>query len=203
MTARKPVVIVGSSMQVLQSGDTIDPSVLSASFAYSNPPPKLVRSCLPAVGTIAPVSGRACVLYMGQATADLSTLSVAFSVTTAGAGTQVAEVGIFSSPSAPNFSPQTLTKIAAVSCTATLTSVGHKQQSISCVIPVDTHWWVAFRQAMSTTQATYAAVGHDLATNTAGILSGASALTGISTIAFSGVGSSTSGQVPNFVVQLA
>lgn len=170
---------------------------------FSNPPPKLVRCCLPAIGTIAPASGRASALYMGQATANISTLAVACSVTTQGAGAQVAEVGIFSSPDAPNFAPQTVTKIAAVSWASALTTTGHKSQSISCDIPIDTHWWVVFRQAMATTQATFVGVGHDLSTNTAGILSGVSALTSVSTIALTTVGSSTSAQVPNFVVQLA
>jgi plastocyanin len=109
-----------------------------------------------AQGTFVMVSGTAYYVYMGRVAQAITVAYVEFHVTSAGAGAQTAEVGIFSTPTAPSKSAQTLTKLAATGTVGALTGTGmlRNSSSLATLVPAGTHLWGAFRTAMATTQPT-------------------------------------------------
>lgn len=127
-------------------------------------------------------------IYMGRVAVVTMTIQyVCFRVTSAGGGAQTAEVGLFSTPSAPNGASQTVTKLTATGSLDSLTTNGYKANSsaFSYNIAGGTHLWAGIRTAMATTQPTTNAIqrhedtsGSVLVTATAGALTGSGPWTG-------------------------
>ncbi len=120
---------------------------------------------LPAIARVASTSGTAYFVYLGYITEAVTLEYVRFAVATAGAGSQTAELGLFSTPSAPNGAGQTLTKIVATGSVDSLTSTGAKKNSsgFAQAIPINTHLWAGYRVAMATTQPSCTGVWTDAA----------------------------------------
>src|SRR2546427_5658673 len=143
-----------------------------------------------ALGTFLLISGTAYYVYLGRLAKGLTVKFVEFHVTTLGAGAQTAEVGLFSTPSAPNKSAQTLTKIVATGTVDSLTTTGVKRNTASFAQNVDagTHLWAAIRTAMATTQPTCSGLTGDMSQGNVLTTTGGGALTGLTTAAGSLVG---------------
>ena len=131
-------------------------------------------------------SNTAYFVYMGKTSGALTVQFVKFYVTTAGAGTQNAEVGLFSTPNAPNGTAQTLTKIVANATLSSLTTTGIKSNTVALAqsVAAGTHLWAGVRFGMVTTQPTCASVAYDmnggnlLTTASAGLLTSSSTFSG-------------------------
>lgn len=139
-------------------------------------------------------------VYMGRLSRPTTFAFVEVYCTTGGAGDNLREVGIFSSPEAPNKADQTLTKIVAGSMTDSMTTSGMKRNGSSfntLVVPGNQHIWAAIRVDMTTTQPTLAGVTMDM--NQGQVLKFASsgALTGVTTVAAVRIASSTSAIGPD------
>jgi hypothetical protein len=149
--------------------------------------PRIFLSRLPNVATaITLVSNTAYFVYIGRTTQALTVKYVEFFVNTNGSGDQTAEVGLFSSPSAPNKSNQSLTKLAATGTVDSLTTTGVKRNtsSFNHSVAAGTHLWAGIRTAMATTQPALAGLCMDfsqglaLTTASAGVLTAAGPWTG-------------------------
>jgi hypothetical protein len=138
-----------------------------------------------AVGTFLAISGTAYYVYVGRAAKAFTAAFVEFYVTTAGAGAQTAEVGLFSSTNAPNKTGQTLTKIVATGTVDTTTTTGVKRNTTTFAqaISAGTHLWAAARFALATTQPTCAGLAGDMSQGRIHTTTGGGVLTGLSTAA--------------------
>lgn len=129
---------------------------------------RIFQSSLPGHATgFVLVSGTAYFTYLGRAMMEVSPRPqfVEFHVSTIGAGAQIAEVGLFSSPSAPNKAAQSLTKIVSTGTVDTLISTGVKRNTAAfgAAVPFGTHLWAGIRTAMATTQPTIESLCRDMA----------------------------------------
>lgn len=124
------------------------------------------------------VSGTAYFVYVGRVVKALTPKYIEFHVTTAGAGTQTAEVALYSTSSAPNKSAQTLSLITGTGTVDDLTGTGMKRNTtaFSTSIAANTHLWAGIRTAMGTTQPTIVGLANDMSQGHIMSLSGASAL---------------------------
>lgn len=139
-----------------------------------------------AVGAFILITGTAYYVYIGRAVKDLTLAFVEYHVTTAGAGAQTAEVGLFTTPQAPNKAAQTLTKVAATGTlnALTATGVGRNTATLAAAIKAGNHIWAAIRTAMATTQPTLTALNpHDMSEGHILTTTGGGALTGLTTAA--------------------
>lgn len=136
-----------------------------------------------AQGTFLTISGTAYYCYVGRVVKAITVLFCEFHVTTAGAGTQTAEIGLFSTTNAPSKSGQTLTKIAATGTVDSVTTTGVKRNtaSFSQAITAGTHLWAGIRFAMATTQPTCSGLSGDMSQAHILTTTGGGALTGLST----------------------
>lgn len=161
---------------------------------------RILRSTLPNIGTsITTVSGTAYFVYMGRTTQAITPKFIEFwleSQSSAGGGGQTAEVGLFSTPSAPNRSTQTVTKLSAVALTALGTEdlnsfapqlvrlVRRNNTAFTYSVPAGIHLWAGIRIAMTTNQPSLGGLCQDfsngliLYTPAAGVLTGAGPWTG-------------------------
>lgn len=107
-----------------------------------------------ATGSLLQTSGTAIFSYMGFCAEAVTPKYVQFLVRTAGAGAQTCEVGIYTSPLAPNRTTQTMTKVEATGTVDSVTSTGLKQNSsaFTTEVAAGSHIWAGFRVAMATTQ---------------------------------------------------
>lgn len=131
-------------------------------------------------------TGVAYCVYLGKLQEAKVFKHVKFRVSVVGAGSQTAEVGLFSSPLAPNGSSQTLTKLWADGTIDTLTAsaVVKKNTNASVVsIPAGTHLWAVLRTAMATTQITCAVIQDDWVLGFIGFAS-PGVLTGLSSFSY-------------------
>lgn len=146
------------------------------------------------------ISNKAYFVYLGLTKAEIMPKFVEFYLAVVGTGTQAAEVGLFSSPAAPNKAAQVLTKIVASGTLDSLTAgVGVKRNTTALSylfdpgggddpydipIPAYTHLWAGIRTAMGTIQPTITGLVNDmaqgqiLATATSGALTAAGPWTG-------------------------
>jgi hypothetical protein len=156
-------------------------------FVGMDPSARVFLSRLPNVATaITLISNTAYFVYVGRTTQTLTVKHVEFFVNTNGSGTQTAEVGLFSSPNAPNKGNQSLTKLAATGTVDALTTTGVKRNTSSFAYSVaaGTHLWAGIRTAMATTQPALAGLCMDysqglvLSTAAAGALTGTGPWTG-------------------------
>jgi hypothetical protein len=118
-----------------------------------------------AVGSAITISDTGYFVYIGKSPSGLFTTAfVEFHVTTAGAGAQTADVGIFSSPKAPDKTAQTLSKRLTASTVDSLTSTGVKRNTgnFASAFTQPGHFWVGLRTAMATTQPTLAGLAGDM-----------------------------------------
>lgn len=138
-----------------------------------------------AVGTFLTISGTAYYVYVGRIVKPITVTFVEFHVTTAGAGAQTAEVGLFSTPNPPNKSGQTLTKIVATGTVDSVTTTGVKRNTstFAQAISAGTHLWAGVRFAMATTQPTCGGLAGDMSQGHVHTTTGGGALTGLSTAA--------------------
>lgn len=134
-----------------------------------------------AVSTFVTISGTAYYIYVGRIVKNITVLFAEFHVTTAGAGTQTAEIGLFSTPSPPNKSTQTLTKIATTGTVDSVLTTGVKRNTASFAqgINAGTHLWAAIRFAMATTQPTCAGLAADMSQAHILTTTGGGTLTGL------------------------
>ncbi len=148
---------------------------------------RIVRSTLGNGGTGFPlVSGTAYFVYLGRVRKTATFKFVKFNVRSAGSGAQTAEVGFFSTPTAPSGAGQTVTKLAATGTVNALTGTGPCQNTSSLAISVasGTHLWAGIRTAMASTQPSpvglFGDLGHGriLSTAGSGALTGAGPWTG-------------------------
>jgi hypothetical protein len=142
---------------------------------------RIFKTCLPSfAGGITLTSGTAYFVYVGRAITSITPKYVEFYVSTVGAGTQTAEVGLFSTTNPPYKSAQTFTKIVATGTVDSLTSTGVKRNTSAFTQSVSsgTHIWAGIRTAMATTQPTIYGCymdnsqGHIQSTASSGVLTG-------------------------------
>lgn len=126
------------------------------------------------------ISGTAYFVYLGRTKKAFTPKYVEFHVSTIGAGSQVAEVGFFSTPAAPNKAAQSVSLLVSTGTVDALTSTGVKRNTTAFAtsIPAGTHLWAGIRTAMVTTQPTIWGIGVDMAQGMILALAGASVLTG-------------------------
>lgn len=137
-------------------------------------------------GTLLLVEDTAYFTFLGRVTTAFTPAYVNVFVTTVGAGAQTAEIGLFSTPAAPNAAGQTLTKIVATDTISDLTATGVKHNSSAFVVSVaaGTYLWGGIRTAMASTEPTCQALNRDfgrgnvLTTATAGALTSGTTFTG-------------------------
>lgn len=155
-------------------------------------------------GSFLLISGTAYCVYVGRATKTFTAAFIEYHVQAVGAGAQTAEVGLFSSPNPPNKSNQTLTKIAATGTlnALTATGVGRNTSSLAQAIAAGTHLWAVLRTAMATTQPTLVGLVGDKAEGRIQTLAGASALTGVSSLAATIPSASALTNCPDLAVTL-
>jgi hypothetical protein len=147
---------------------------------------RILRPVLPPAGTFLLISGTAYYVYLGKTMRPLTVAFVEFYMTTVGTGAQTAEVGLFSTPLAPNKAGQTLTKIAATgtvdSLTATLTAK-RNTASFAQAIAAGVHLWAGIRSAMASNQPTCLGMTTDCLQGNILTTTGQGALTGLTTTA--------------------
>ncbi len=155
-------------------------------------------SCNGVSGTFLTISGTAYYVYIGRAAVDVTIKFLELQVTTAGAGSQTAEFGLFTSPAPPNKSAQTLTKLAATGTVGSLTATGvvRNTSSFAQLVPAGSHLWAAVRFAMATTQPTLMALGGDMNQGHILTTTGGGALTGLSTASGSLVTAVSTAHIP-------
>jgi hypothetical protein len=155
--------------------------------AYVDPLQRVVCSLLPNVGTsITVVSGTAYFVYLGRTTVAFTPQYVEFYVSTAGSGSQTAELGLFSSTNPPNKGNLSLSKLVSTGTLSSLTTTGVKRNSsaFATSVPAGTHLWAGLRIAMATTQPAISGLcmdfsqGRVLSTASAGVLTGSGPWTG-------------------------
>jgi hypothetical protein len=141
------------------------------------------------------LTGVAYFVFLCRTPATFTPKFVEFQVSTIGAGTQTAEVGLFSTTAAPNKANQVLTKIESTGTMSVLTSTGVKRNTsaFATSVPAGTYLWAGIRTAMATTQPTIWGLGVDMAqgqilsTAAAALLTAAGPWTGAIIAAATGV----------------
>lgn len=170
--------------------EKIDTGAVSASSApnvFDAMSQRVLMSPLMGVNGFIMSSGVGYFAYVGQVATAITVKFVELIVSTAGAGAQVAELGIFSTPSAPNKANQSLTKLAATGTIGALTATGaiRNTASFAQAVSVGTHLWAGMRSAMATTQpqvlglASDFAEGQYLTAAAPGVLTGAGPFAGV------------------------
>ena len=146
----------------------------------------ILSSKLPNIGGAALTEDTAYFVYLGTLKKAVTALKIYFHVTTGGTGAQTAEVGLFSTPTAPNRAAQTLTKLVATGTLGDLTGTGVLGNSTSFAldIPAGTNLWAGIRTAMATNEPQIYGLtadmshGRILSTATAGALTASSSFAG-------------------------
>ena len=142
--------------------------------------------------TAVTTSGQAVFLYLGRTAKDMIINYVCCQVNTAGAGTQTAEVGLYSSASEPaslTAASIALTRIVATGTVDALTATGVRRNTTAFAqfVAAGTYLWVAQRVAMVTTQPSVSRSNADPTRSGAlCTISAASALTSLASVAAGG-----------------
>ncbi len=112
------------------------------------------------------VSGTAYFVYIGLVRVAFTPTQVEVHVSTKASGAQTAEVGLFSTPAAPNGAGQTLTKLVASGSLDDLTSADNTRcgnsSALATSVAAGTYLWAGIRTAMATTQPTYVGLIGDM-----------------------------------------
>jgi hypothetical protein len=166
------------------------------------------RSMLPNdLAGIVSISGTAYAVYVGRTTVTMTPKHVYMWLSALGSGTQTAEIGLFSSPAAPSRAGQTLTKLVATGTVDGLISVGTtgvkgNTSAFSTSVAAGTYLWGVFRVANATTQPTIFALTQDNSQGNVLSVTGASALTSMTTQAFALITASAGAMCPDLIVTL-
>jgi hypothetical protein len=158
------------------------------------PPGRILQSRLPNVATAITLGNNtAYFVYLGCTTQVLLVKFVEFYVNSAGAGTQAAEVGLFTTVDPPNKTNQGTNGIVKLTASGTLdslTTLGLKRNTTAFnsgngyAVPAGTHLWAGIRTAMGSGQPALVGLCMDysqglvLSTASAGALTGAGPWTG-------------------------
>lgn len=137
---------------------------LPTSFALGDQ--RVLRSRLISNGLLLLTTDTGYFVFLGTYERAVTVTHVEFAVTTGGAGTQAAEVALYSSPLPPNKAGQTLTRLGAGTATVddlTTTGVKRNTSSLAQAVSAGTNLWAALRTAMSVTPPTIAALARDYA----------------------------------------
>lgn len=166
---------------------------------------RVFMSQLPSIAGAVTTASTAYFVYVGQVQSAITVNRVECFVTSVGAGTQTAEIGLFSSPSAPNRAGQTLTKIVATGTVDALTSAGLRRNTTAFAqsVSAGVHLWAGIRISMVTTQPQLYGLTADISDGQ--ILSTASATAFTSGTTYSGAlitASVTAWQAPHLRVTL-
>jgi len=156
-----------------------------------------ILTCLLAPGTAGLIltSGTAYFVYLGRVVTVFVPKYVEFYVSTVGNGAQTAEIGFFSTPTSPNKSGQTISKIVSTGTVDALNGTGVKRNTnaFATSVPAGTHLWAGIRTALASTQPTLWSFGMDmtqgfiLRTAASGALTGTGPWTGAIVAAATGV----------------
>ena len=125
-------------------------------------------------------------VYLGKTNKKILANKVIFNVTTGGASTQVGEVGLFSTTSAPNGAAQTLTKLMATGTLDDLTGTGilGNTTAFATDVAAGVHLWAGYRVDMASTEPTVVGVtgdnsrGRILSLGSAGVMTSTSTYAG-------------------------
>jgi hypothetical protein len=101
--------------------------------------------------TRALVTGVSEFTYMGQANRDFTAQAVSMMCRGSSSGAGTFELGLFTSPAAPNKAGQTLTKVWSASVASTTTSTTVRMAATQA-ITAGTHVWIGMRSSFATTQ---------------------------------------------------
>jgi hypothetical protein len=166
---------------------------------------RLVRPAAPAAQQVLTVQNTVYAVYLGQTAGAVTATAIRGAVTVAGGGALSAQVGLFSSPAAPSFAPQTLTKVFAAAVATSLTTTGNKALAAGAVaIARDVHVWAVIRTAMGGAEPTFYAVSADCGSAAVMTAPALPALTSITTIStFTVPATSVAGSAPYLMLQLA
>jgi hypothetical protein len=154
--------------------------LLASDVGQIDPDQRVFYPRPPTSGTLLLVSGTAYFVYLGRTLGAVTPARVEFLVTTVGAGAQVAEVGLFSTPTAPSRAAQSLTKLVSSGAIDALTTTGVKRNTaaFATAVAAGTHLWAGLRVAMATTQPTLRGVMDDWSDGAILSLAAAAVLTG-------------------------
>lgn len=139
-----------------------------------------------------PTPNTAYFTYLGYVAVATTFAFVRFVLETNASGTVAVEVGLFSTPSAPNRANQTVTKLVADATLGDLTTGGgggspmrSNTTTLAYTVAAGTHLWAGIRTAFSVTQPGIRSLKYDnlqgtcLTTASAGVLTGAGPWTGV------------------------
>lgn len=124
-------------------------------------------------------------VYLGKTNRKVLANKVLFNVTTGGASTQVGEVGLFSSPTAPAGAAQTLTKLMATGTLDDLTGTGilGNTTAFATDVAAGVHLWAGYRVDMASTEPTVVGLTGDNSVGNVLFLAAAGVMTSTSTYA--------------------
>lgn len=164
-----------------------------------------LRSDLQKIAGTTTTGATAYFVYLGKTTRRLKCDKVLFNVTTGGASTQAGEVGLFSSPTAPNGAAQTLTCLAKDATLDDLTGTGVKGNTTAMGydVPADTHLWAGYRVDMASTEPTVVGLTGDNSEGTILSLAAQSAFAVGSTYAGDLITAAFTWQAPALVVTVS
>lgn len=183
MTIQRPLCLINGLHVELPVGDNLEQTLEQRIWPTHSLHAQVAGS---AAGSS--VSGTAYWVYQGYIAETQFFNGITLFVTTAGVGTQTAEMVFATTSSGPKRAPQTLSKLGVANTALTaLTSTGVKRPGVAMNVgvPGGVHLWAGFRQAMLTTQAVCWSFGADLGhgalltTAAAGALSGAGPWAGL------------------------
>lgn len=122
------------------------------------------RSFLTRSGPLLMIDRTAYFAYVGYSIVPFTPAHVATFVEIAGVGVQTAEVGIFSTPAAPNQTPQALTKLVATGAVDGMLGAGMVRNTVAFAtqIPMGVHVWVGIRASFTVTLPAISGVGADM-----------------------------------------
>lgn len=165
----------------------------------------ILRSPLPRIAGAVTVADVAYAVYLGKTTRAVTLEKVLFYVSTAGTSTQVAEVGFYSSPTAPNRAGQTLTKIVATGTLDDLTGTGvmGNTTAFSQACAAGVHLWAVLRTEMAGTEPTVYGLTADNANGAILSMTTAGALTADETLTGAIITASVAWQCPNLEAQIS
>lgn len=147
---------------------------------------RIWASPLPPLANLIITADKAVFVFVRRLEVATTPKYVELFVNSAAIGTQTAEVGLFSTPSPPNKSGQTLTKLVATGTVDDMTTTGVKRNTTAFAtsIPAGTYLWAGFRSVMTGSMPTCASLSRDfgqgqaLETATAGALTASSTFAG-------------------------
>lgn len=152
---------------------------------------RVARTQLSSNQSFVMISNTAYFVYVGRVVKTCTPLHVSAYCRSVGSVLQTAELGLFSTSSAPNRSGLSLSKIEATGTITALTGTGfiRNTSAFSTSVAAGTYLWAGMRTAMSVTQPTMIGIAQDFgqgycqSTASAGALTGTGPWTGAISVA--------------------